>query len=127
MGRQGRQGKPLRVLRRSGWFGTLRQDDSWVAWVQAVLRSSELTGPITPVDNGIEQGHLSILAEAHYLLHHTAGLENKAVADLFDEWNGTNAKGGEDEKAGEGKEGKELYDNFLLKVGPARGSQDESS
>jgi len=69
------------------------------------------------IHNGIEQGHLSILAEAHYLLHHTAGLENKAVADLFDEWNGTNAKGGEDEKAGEGKEGKELYDNFLLKIG----------
>lgn len=92
-----------------------------------MLRSSELTVPITPVDNGIEQGHLSILAEAHYLLHHTAGLENKAVADLFDEWNGTNAKGGEDDMAGEGKEGKELYDNFLLKVGPARGRQDESS
>lgn len=68
------------------------------------------------VHNGIEQGHLSILAEAHYLLHHTVGLENKEVADIFDEWNGTNAKGGEDQKAGEGEEGKELYDNFLLKV-----------
>ena len=71
------------------------------------------------IHNGIEQGHLSILAEAHYLLHHTAGLENKAVADIFDEWNGTNVKGKEDAKAGEGEEGKELYDNFLLKVSSA--------
>jgi hypothetical protein len=74
------------------------------------------------VHNGIEQGHLSILAEAHYLLHHTVGLENKEVADIFDEWNGTSAKGGEDQKPDEGAEGKELYDNFLLKVRDFLGS-----
>lgn len=68
------------------------------------------------IHNGIEQGHLSILAETHYLLHHTLGLSNEEVADLFDEWNGTNVEGKEDDKAGEGQEGKELYDNFLLKV-----------
>jgi hypothetical protein len=71
------------------------------------------------IHNGIEQGHLSILAETHYLMHHTAGIQNKEVADIFDSWNGTNVEGKQDNKAGEGEDGKQLYDNFLLKVGIA--------
>lgn len=67
------------------------------------------------VHNGIEQGHLSILAEAHQFLRQTCGLPNEETADLFDEWNGTK-QGEELHKKDAGQPGKELYDNYLVKV-----------
>lgn len=67
--------------------------------------------------NGIEQGHLSILAEAHHLLHWTAGMTNDEIADVFDEWNGTKALESVTGEGQVGGEGKELNDNFLIKLG----------
>ncbi len=67
------------------------------------------------IHNGIEQGFLSVLAEAHAILHTTAGLSNDEIADMFDEWNGTK-KLEKDEKAKVGGEGGELEDNFLIQV-----------
>ncbi len=67
--------------------------------------------------NGIEQGHLSVLAEAHHLLHFVAGLSNDEVADIWDEWNGTRELEEDYANAKMGGEGKELMDNFLIKVG----------
>lgn len=67
--------------------------------------------------NGIEQGHLSILAEAHHLLHWTAGLSNDEIADIFDEWNGTKELESVKGEGQVGGQGKELADNFLIKLG----------
>ncbi len=76
--------------------------------------------------NGIEQGHLSILAEAHHLLHCVAGLSNADVADIFDDWNGTN-KLKETKGGSKGGAGKELTDNFLVKVRAKYDGSDDHS
>lgn len=69
------------------------------------------------IHNGIEQGHLSILAEAHHLLHWTAGMSNAEIADVFDEWNGTKELENTEGEGSVGGAGKELMDNFLIKIG----------
>jgi len=39
------------------------------------------------VHNGIEYGDMQLICEAYWLLKHAAGLENDALANVFDEWN----------------------------------------
>ena len=39
------------------------------------------------VHNGIEYADMQLIAEAYLLLKHVGGLDNAALADLFDEWN----------------------------------------
>jgi 6-phosphogluconate dehydrogenase len=39
------------------------------------------------VHNGIEYGDMQLIAEAYALLRHGAGLDNDALARVFDEWN----------------------------------------
>jgi 6-phosphogluconate dehydrogenase len=53
------------------------------------------------VHNGIEQAHLSLLAELRSLLHFQLDLSNADVADIYDDWNN---KG-------------ELSGNYLIMIG----------
>lgn len=53
------------------------------------------------VHNGIEQGELSVLAEAYTLLHKTLGISNDEISKIFAAWN---------EKG-------ELSNNFLVNLG----------
>lgn len=53
------------------------------------------------VHNGIEQGQLSVLAEAWSFLHRTLGISNEEIKDIFNEWN----------------ERGELSDDFLVDLG----------
>jgi 6-phosphogluconate dehydrogenase len=53
------------------------------------------------VHNGIEQAHLSLLAELRSLLHFQLSLSNADVADIYDDWNN---KG-------------ELSGNYLIMIG----------
>lgn len=38
------------------------------------------------IHNGIEHGHLSIIAELRSLLHHQLGFSNDEIADAFEKW-----------------------------------------
>lgn len=53
------------------------------------------------IHNGIEQGELSVLAEAYTLLRRTLGIPNDEIKNIFTQWN---AEG-------------ELSDNFLVDLG----------
>jgi len=53
------------------------------------------------VHNGIEQGILGILAEAHSLLYTQLGYSDREISDIFEKWNSTG----------------ELRDNYLLGIG----------
>ena len=39
------------------------------------------------VHNGIEYGDMQLICEAYWLLKHAAGLDNEALAHVFDQWN----------------------------------------
>ena len=39
------------------------------------------------VHNGIEYGDMQLICEAYWLLKHAAGLDNDALANVFDQWN----------------------------------------
>jgi 6-phosphogluconate dehydrogenase len=41
------------------------------------------------VHNGIEYGDMQLIAEAYDLLHRLGGLSNAELAEVFDQWNGT--------------------------------------
>jgi len=48
---------------------------------------------VKTVHNGIEYGDMQLIAEAYALLKHRIGLDNEAMADVFDAWNGKELEG----------------------------------
>lgn len=79
----------------------------WAAKAKDGSPCVEWVGPrgaghyVKMVHNGIEQGQLSILAEAWSLLHRTLQLPNEEIKDILNDWN---AQG-------------ELSDDFLVDLG----------
>lgn len=79
----------------------------WAAKAKDGSPCVEWVGPkgaghyVKMVHNGIEQGQLSILAEAWSLLHRTLRLSNDEIKDIFNDWN---QRG-------------ELSDDFLVDLG----------
>jgi 6-phosphogluconate dehydrogenase (decarboxylating) len=79
----------------------------WAAKDKQGRPAVEWVGPhgaghyVKMLHNGIEQGELSVLAEAYTLLRHTLNIPNKEIKDIFAKWN----------------ESGELCDNFLVELG----------
>lgn len=60
---------------------------------QADIPCCDWVGPrgaghyVKMVHNGIEYGDMQLICEAYWLLKHAAGLDNEALAHVFNEWN----------------------------------------
>lgn len=79
----------------------------WAAKDKQGRPAVEWVGPhgaghyVKMLHNGIEQGELSVLAEAYTLLRHTLNIPNNEIKRIFAKWN----------------ESGELSDNFLVELG----------
>lgn len=79
----------------------------WAAKDKQGRPAVEWVGPhgaghyVKMLHNGIEQGELSVLAEAYTLLRHTLNIPNAEIKDIFAKW----------------KETGELSDNYLVELG----------